>query len=116
MKPTVFGNVSNDMTIAQEEIFGPVLSVIPYDDEDDAIRIANDTQYGLAGGVWSGDEERARRVARRMRTGQVDVNGGSFNISRAVRWLQAVRRRPGAGPVRPGGVPRGEVAPAQRLS
>jgi acyl-CoA reductase-like NAD-dependent aldehyde dehydrogenase len=81
IRPTVFGNVSNDMTIAQEEIFGPVLSIIPYEDEADAIRIANDTQYGLAGGVWSADEERAQRVARRMRTGQVDVNGGSFNIS-----------------------------------
>ena len=80
IRPTVFGNVSNDMTIAQEEIFGPVLSIIPYDDEEDAIRIANDTPYGLAGGVWSADEERAQRVARRMRTGQVDVNGGSFNI------------------------------------
>ncbi len=80
VKPTVFGNVSNDMTIAQEEIFGPVLSIIPYEDEDDAVRIANDTPYGLAGGVWSADEERAQRVARRMRTGQVDVNGGSFNI------------------------------------
>jgi acyl-CoA reductase-like NAD-dependent aldehyde dehydrogenase len=81
VRPTVFGNVSSDMTIAQEEIFGPVLSILPYEDEEDAIRIANDTQYGLAGGVWSADEERARRVARRMRTGQVDVNGGSFNIS-----------------------------------
>ena len=59
-KPTVFADVSNDMTIAQEEIFGPVLSVIPYDDDDDAVRIANDTVYGLAGGVWSGDPERAQ--------------------------------------------------------
>jgi acyl-CoA reductase-like NAD-dependent aldehyde dehydrogenase len=81
VKPTVFGNVRSDMTIAQEEIFGPVLSILPYEDEEDAIRIANDTPYGLAGGVWSADEDRARRVARRMRTGQVDVNGGSFNIS-----------------------------------
>jgi acyl-CoA reductase-like NAD-dependent aldehyde dehydrogenase len=80
VKPTVFADVRNDMTIAQEEIFGPVLSVIPYDDEDDAVRIANDTIYGLAGGVWSGDPERAKRVARRLRTGQVDVNGGRFNI------------------------------------
>ena len=80
VRPTVFGNVSSDMTIAQEEIFGPVLSIIPYEDEEDAIRIANDTPYGLAGGVRSADEERAQRVARRMRTGQVDVNGGSFNI------------------------------------
>jgi len=79
VQPTVFSNVSNDMTIAQEEIFGPVLSIIPYDDEADAIRIANDTIYGLAGGVWSGDAERAKRVARQMRTGQVEVNGGSFN-------------------------------------
>lgn len=80
VKPTVFANVSNDMTIAREEIFGPVLSIIPYEDEEDAIRIANDTVYGLAGGVWSSDVERARRVARRMRTGQVDINGGSFNM------------------------------------
>ena len=67
------------MTIAQEEIFGPVLSIIPYDTEDEAIAIANDTVYGLAGGVWSGDAERAKRVARQIRTGQVDVNGGGFN-------------------------------------
>jgi betaine-aldehyde dehydrogenase len=79
VKPTVFANVKNDMTIAQEEIFGPVLCIIPYEDEEDAIRIANDTIYGLAGGVWSGDPERAKRVARRMRTGQVDINGGKFN-------------------------------------
>ncbi|MGY6502817.1 MAG: aldehyde dehydrogenase family protein [Acidimicrobiales bacterium] len=79
VKPTVFANVTNDMTIAQEEIFGPVLSIIGYEDEDDAIRIANDTPYGLAGGVWSADQERAKSVAKRMRTGQVDVNGGSFN-------------------------------------
>jgi acyl-CoA reductase-like NAD-dependent aldehyde dehydrogenase len=79
VRPTVFAGVRNDMTIAQEEIFGPVLSIIPYEDEDDAVRIANDTQYGLAGGVWSGDPERAKRVARRLRTGQVDINGGRFN-------------------------------------
>jgi acyl-CoA reductase-like NAD-dependent aldehyde dehydrogenase len=75
----VFANVNNKMSIAQEEIFGPVLSIIPYDDEDDAVRIANDTIYGLAGGVWSGDPERAKRVARRLRTGQVEINGGKFN-------------------------------------
>jgi acyl-CoA reductase-like NAD-dependent aldehyde dehydrogenase len=80
IQPTVFSNVSNDMTIAQEEIFGPVLSIIPYDNEEDAIRIANDTIYGLAGGVWSGDPERAKRVARRLRTGQVEINGGTFNL------------------------------------
>ena len=79
MKPTVFSDVRNDMTTAQEEIFGPVLSIIPYDDEDDAVRIANDTIYGLAAGVWSGDPERAKSVARRIRSGQVEVNGGAFN-------------------------------------
>lgn len=79
VRPTVFANVRNDMTIAQEEIFGPVLSIIPYEDEDDAVRIANDTIYGLGGGVWSGDPERAKRVARRLRTGQVEINGGKFN-------------------------------------
>jgi aldehyde dehydrogenase (NAD+) len=79
VRPTVFAGVRNDMTIAREEIFGPVLSIIPYEDEDDAVRIANDTIYGLAGGVWSGDTERAKRVARRLRTGQVDINGGGFN-------------------------------------
>jgi acyl-CoA reductase-like NAD-dependent aldehyde dehydrogenase len=79
VRPTVFANVDNQMTIAQEEIFGPVLSIIGYEDEDDAVRVANDTVYGLAGGVWSGDPERARRVARRLRTGQVEINGGKFN-------------------------------------
>jgi betaine-aldehyde dehydrogenase len=80
IKPTIFGNVRSDMTIAREEIFGPVLTIIKYKDEEDAVRIANDTIYGLAGAVWSGDEERAKRVARRMQTGQVDINGGCFNI------------------------------------
>jgi len=79
VRPTVFTNVKPGMTIEQEEIFGPVLSIIPYENEDDAVRIANDTIYGLAGGVWSKDPERAKRVARRMRTGQVDINGGNFN-------------------------------------
>jgi acyl-CoA reductase-like NAD-dependent aldehyde dehydrogenase len=79
VQPTVFSGVRNDMTIAQEEIFGPVLSIIPYDDEEDAVRIANDSSYGLAGGVWSSDEERAKNVARRIRTGQVEINGGVFN-------------------------------------
>ena len=81
VRPTVFGKVRNDMTIAQEEIFGPVLSIIPYRDEEDAVRIANDTVYGLAGAVWSKDEARAQRVARRIRAGQVDVNGGAFNMN-----------------------------------
>jgi betaine-aldehyde dehydrogenase len=79
VKPTIFANVRNDMTIALVEIFGPVLSILPYDTEEDAIRIANDSIYGLGGGVWSGDPERAKRVARRIRTGQVSVNGGGFN-------------------------------------
>lgn len=79
VQPTVFSEVTPDMTIAQEEIFGPVLTIMPYDDEDDAVRIANDTQYGLAGGVWSADEERAKAVARRIRTGQVEINGAAFN-------------------------------------
>ncbi len=79
VRPTVFSEVTPEMTIAQEEIFGPVLAIMPYEDEEDAVRIANDTQYGLAGGVWSGDEEHAKRVARRIRTGQVEINGGAFN-------------------------------------
>ena len=79
VKPTVFANVTPEMTIAKEEIFGPVLAIMPYADEDDAVRIANATVYGLAGGVWSADVDRAKRVARRMRTGQIDINGGSFN-------------------------------------
>ncbi|MEO8028824.1 MAG: aldehyde dehydrogenase family protein [Bryobacteraceae bacterium] len=79
VQPTVFADVASQMTIAQEEIFGPVLSILPYDTEDEAVAIANDTIYGLAGGVWSGDADRAMRVARRMRTGQVDVNGGKYN-------------------------------------
>ncbi|MEY2403125.1 MAG: betaine-aldehyde dehydrogenase [Acidimicrobiaceae bacterium] len=79
VRPTVFSNVSNDMTIAREEIFGPVLSILPYDGEEQAVQIANDTPYGLSGGVWAGDQERAKKVARRIRTGQIEVNGGAFN-------------------------------------
>ncbi|MFE1437596.1 aldehyde dehydrogenase family protein [Streptomyces sp. NPDC058739] len=79
VSPTVFADVTEDMTIAQEEIFGPVLSIIRYEDEDDALRIANGTVYGLAGAVWAGDEAEAVAFARRMDTGQVDINGGRFN-------------------------------------
>lgn len=80
VRPTVFSDVASDMTIAQEEIFGPVLTILPYDDEDDAVRIANDSTYGLAGGVWSGDVDRAKQIARRIRTGQLEINGGAFNV------------------------------------
>jgi aldehyde dehydrogenase (NAD+) len=81
VRPTVFANVSNEMTIAREEVFGPVLSIIPYEDEDDAVRIANDTPYGLSGYVSSSDLDRARRVASRMRTGMVHINGA---------WLESL--------------------------
>jgi acyl-CoA reductase-like NAD-dependent aldehyde dehydrogenase len=79
VRPTVFSEVEAEMTIGQEEIFGPVLAIQPYEGEDDAIRIANSTPYGLAGGVWSADSERAIAVARRIRTGQIEINGGAFN-------------------------------------
>jgi aldehyde dehydrogenase (NAD+) len=79
VSPTVFADVTPEMTIAQEEIFGPVVSVIRYEDEDDALRIANGTVYGLAGAVWAADEAEAVAFARRMDTGQVDINGGRFN-------------------------------------
>jgi acyl-CoA reductase-like NAD-dependent aldehyde dehydrogenase len=79
VRPTVFSDVSPEMTIAREEIFGPVLAIQPYEGEEDAVRIANDSEYGLAGGVWSADPERAISVARRLRTGQIEINGGAFN-------------------------------------
>jgi betaine-aldehyde dehydrogenase len=81
VKPTIFGKVKNSMAIAQEEIFGPVLSIIAYKDEEEAVRIANDSPYGLAGAVWSKDDARAQKVARRIRAGQVDVNGGAYNMN-----------------------------------
>jgi aldehyde dehydrogenase (NAD+) len=77
IEPTLFTDVDNAMAIAQEEIFGPVLVAIPFDDDDDAVRIANDSRYGLAGGVWSASIERARGVADRIRTGQVNINSGN---------------------------------------
>jgi acyl-CoA reductase-like NAD-dependent aldehyde dehydrogenase len=80
VKPTVLGRVAPGSTLDQEEVFGPVLSILTYKDEGDAIRIANGTAYGLAGAVWAGSDERAQEIARRMRTGQVDINGGTFNL------------------------------------
>jgi aldehyde dehydrogenase (NAD+) len=79
VKPTIFSDVRRDMVIAQEEIFGPVLSILPYDDELEAIEIANDSQYGLAGAVWAESADHAIKVARRIRTGQLEINGGAFN-------------------------------------
>lgn len=80
VRPTVFSDVRNDMTIAREEIFGPVLCILPYDDEDDAVRIANDSPYGLSGFVTSSNVERARRVAKRIRAGNVHVNGARVDF------------------------------------
>jgi acyl-CoA reductase-like NAD-dependent aldehyde dehydrogenase len=80
VRPTVFADVTPEMTIAREEIFGPVLAIMPYDSEEEALEIANGTDYGLSGGVQSADQDRALAFARRMRTGQVDVNGGAFNL------------------------------------
>jgi aldehyde dehydrogenase (NAD+) len=79
VRPTVFSEVTPEMTIGREEIFGPVLVIQPFDGEEDAVRIANSTDYGLAGGVWAGDQQRAIAVARRLRTGQIEINGGAFN-------------------------------------
>ena len=112
VKPTVLANVTNDMTVAQEEIFGPVLSIIGYEDEDDAVRIANDSLYGLSGGVWSADKERAIAVARRMRTGAGRRQRRLVQHRRTVRRLQAVRLRPRERPVRHRGVPADQVAAA----
>ena len=79
VQPTVFSEVTPEMTIAREEIFGPVLSIMPYDSEEEAIELANNSLYGLAGGVWSSDQERAIGVARQIETGQVEINGAAFN-------------------------------------
>jgi aldehyde dehydrogenase (NAD+) len=79
-KPTVFADVRNDMTIAREEIFGPVLCILPYKSEEEAVRIANDSPYGLAGFVTSGDIERARRVAKKIRAGNVHINGAPVDF------------------------------------
>ena len=81
VKPTVFGNVSNDMTVAREEIFGPVLAILPYGSEEEAIALANDTEYGLSGCVYSGEVEHAVAVASKLRTGQVHINGASADFN-----------------------------------
>lgn len=81
IQPTVFADVTNDMTIAQEEIFGPVLTIIPYDSEEEAIAIANDSPFGLSGAVWGNDVEQAKSVAKKIRTGQITINAGEFNVA-----------------------------------
>jgi acyl-CoA reductase-like NAD-dependent aldehyde dehydrogenase len=81
VRPTIFTDVRNDMRIAQEEIFGPVLCIIAHDGDEDAVAIANDSAYGLRGAVFSGDPDRAERVARRIRAGQVDINGYKMSVS-----------------------------------
>ena len=81
VRPTVFADVTPEMTVFQEEIFGPVLSITTYSSEQEAVELANLSDYGLSGGVWSSDEDRAMRIARMMRTGQVSINGGSFNVT-----------------------------------
>ena len=81
VKPTVFADVTPEMTVFREEIFGPVLTISTYETEEEAISMANDSEYGLSGGVWAEDEDRALRGARALRTGQVSINGGAFNIS-----------------------------------
>lgn len=88
VRPTVFGNVTPQMSIAREEIFGPVLTILPYENEEDAIRIANDTIFGLGGAIWSRDVERAMRVGRRIETGGIDINGGSFNTLAPFRGVK----------------------------
>lgn len=74
VEPTVFADVDNNDTLAREEVFGPVIALMPFDDEDDAVRLANDSEYGLAGSVWSADEDRALAVAGRIRTGTIGLN------------------------------------------
>ena len=81
VRPTAFADVTPDMTIWKEEVFGPVLTITTYQSEEEALSLANDSIYGLSGGVWSGDDERAMVFAKGMRTGQVSINGGPFNVS-----------------------------------
>ena len=95
VQPTLFADVDNSMDIAQQEVFGPVLAVIPHDGDEHAIAIANDSQYGLSGGVFSASHDRAMAFARRVRTGSISVNGGMWYARRlALRRLQEQRHRP----------------------
>ena len=105
----MIAGLDNYARVAREEIFGPVLVVIAHDGDDDAVRIANDSPYGLSGSVFSADPDRAAGVAARIRTGTLAVNGGVWFSRRAVRRLQAVRHRPGDGRARVRGVPRDQV-------
>lgn len=89
VEPTIFADVDNSATIAQEEIFGPVLSIIKYKDEDDAVRIANDSEYGLGGTVWSSDSKRAQNVARRVQTGTIGVNGYMLDMASPFGGIKA---------------------------
>jgi aldehyde dehydrogenase (NAD+) len=105
VEPTVFADVDNSMRIAQEEIFGPVLAVIPVDDTDDAIRVANDSDYGLSGTVWTGDVEAGLDIARKVRTGTYTVNGFAMEWGGALRRLQGLGRRSRTGSRGPGRLP-----------
>ena len=121
VEPTLLVDVDNEMEIARQEVFGPVGVVIPFDDDDDAVRLANDSDFGLGGGVWSADPVRAYAIARRLRTGTVSVNGGggSAQSGRAVRRLQTQRAGPRMGFLWHGRVPRAQgdhLAGSRRLT